>query len=301
MPSAVAALLLALWACAAAASPPERVLVDGEGVPVTVPLRPQRIVAAAPDLAEMLVDVGAGDALVGACDECDRPPVVARLPRIGPMVQPSVEAILALRPDLVLVTSRGNPHDIVGRLRTLGLPVFGIDPRARGMLGVLEQARDVGVVAGRPADGERVAADLADALARARERSAGRKRPTACVLIWVDPIVSAGGGSFVEDILDAAGADNACRLGTAEYPRVSREDLLLAAPDMVLVATGDGTPGSPADLGAWAAGLPAVRAGRALHVDPALLLRPTRRLLEAIEVVQGHVAAATSGPSALGP
>lgn len=293
---AVALAMLAVFArCPAATGrrdapspggPAIRMLVDATGASVKLPDRPTRIVVLAPELAEILGLLGLDDAMVGRCDACDRPAAIAALPVVGPMISPSVERILALRPDLVLASSQGNPLDLLLRLRELGLPAFGIAPAAGGLAGVVDEVRGVAAAAGVRDRGERLVEEFEARLASVRTRVVGLPRVSVCCFAWTDPLIAAGRGSFLDDLLDVAGADNACagaddsRVSRGEYPRVSREQLLLARPEIILLATGR----DEADLFAgWGGSIPAVRDGRVVVLDADLFLRPTPRLAEAAD------------------
>src|SRR5436190_1129867 len=178
-----AALVVMTLAASAQAPPTTRALVDGTGASVTLPAKPSRIIALAPELAELSVALGAGDALVGRCDGCDRPSSLDALPSVGPIVQPSIERILALRPDLVLASSQGNPLESLRRLRDLGVPVFGVASSAKGMAGIIEEIGTVGAAVGHQAEAEAVAAELQSRLAAVKRDAAARPRVRACLLV----------------------------------------------------------------------------------------------------------------------
>jgi iron complex transport system substrate-binding protein len=288
----VAALALACGlSCAAGPSRPgPRRVVDDLGVALHLPPLPRRIVSLSPDVTETLYALGRGEAVVGVSSACDRPEAARALPRVGSMVQPSIERIVALRPDLVIASASGNPLDTVTRLRELGVAVHGVRPRATGVRGVADAVRSIARAAGVEAEGARAASDLLERLERLRREAAGASRGRACCLVWLDPPIAAGATSFAGDILDAVGLDNACARGDEDYPRLSAEALLLAAPDWLLVATGEsGPPPTPASLGSWAAGIPAFTAGRVLVLDDRYL-RPTLQLADAAEDLARRVA-----------
>lgn len=296
--AALALALLSREASAApevsAATPASRQLVDGLGATVQVPARAARIVALAPELAEIAQILGVGDALVGRCDTCDRPASLATIPSVGSIIQPSLESILALRPDLVLASSQGNPLEIMGRLRELGITIFGVAPAASGLAGVAEEVRIIGAAVGRMDEAAAVATEFEARLAALRAVTATRPRTRACLLLWTDPMIAAGEGSFLADLLDAAGADNACavsgRVGGAkmEYPRLSREDLLLARPDVLLLAIHEA---SAAAFVGWGSTIPAIRDGRVIALEPDDYLRPSPALAAAAEALAARLQA----------
>ena len=293
-----AALLAAAVLAAGCSTPtrpgpegPGRVLRDGTGAEVRVPERAERIVSLAPDLTQTLFALGAGDRVVGVSEACDRPAAqLEGLPRVGSMVQPAVESILALRPDLVLASADGNPLETLHRLRELGATVYGVKPAAGGLDGVAERIEAVAGAAGRSAEARAALESWRAALVRAEASAADRELLSACWLVWEDPPIAAGAGTFVEALLETAGLENACRRGDEAWPRLSREELLVAAPEALLVSSG--AHGDVKDsLGAWAEPLPALRAGRVLRLDGDRFLRPTLDLGPAA----GELVEATAG------
>lgn len=259
------------------AESPRRIVQDDTGADVSIPVLPSRVACLAPDLTEIVFEVGAGEAVVAACDPCDHPPQAARLPRLGPMIEPSIEAILLIRPDLVLATGEGNPLAVVRRLREMGVAVVGLDP-GPGLAGVAAQVRRVGDLVGHGAQAGRLADDMEARWSAQRARSAGARRLRACILVWTDPLVAAGSDSYLTELADLAGADNACATKPG-WPTLSREDVLLARPEIVLLGIADRS----VTLGDWAASLPALRRQAVLHLPERPFLRPTTGLGPAAE------------------
>ncbi len=294
-----ALLLVAMGGCHGA--PPEgraapdgaRAIVDDTGASVLVPNRPMRVACLSPDLTEIAFAVGAGASVIAACDACDAPAEAALLPRLGPMIAPSAEALLLLEPDLILATSEGNPLAAVARLRDLGLPVVGLRGAA-GLEGVAAQIRRVGDLLGRAAEAAILADEMLARVATVREGTRGRARIRACVLVWTDPLIAAGTDTYLTELADAAGADNACAAAPG-WPRISREAFLLAAPEVLLLATGQ----DAALLGDWAAAVPAMRRPGGTIVLPARpFLRPTAELGRAAEMLSALLVDARALPPA---
>ena len=148
---------------------------------VRVPDHAARIVSLAPSITETVFVLGDGERLVGVTDYCDYPPEATRKPRVGGISTPSFEAILALRPDLVLATSESNYAEHVERLASLGLPVYVVRPV--DFETVLESIERIGGVLGR--DGRRPRARGLDAAGRGRHRARGRgRRPGRASSTW---------------------------------------------------------------------------------------------------------------------
>lgn len=265
-----------------------RVVVDDLGRAVALPDAPRRIVSLAPNLTETLFALDLGDRLVGVTDFCDYPEAATRLPRVGGVARPSVERVLALRPDLVLATTVGNGEDETLALARLGLAVVVSAPR--DMAGVARSFELAGEAAGVPQRGLALAREFRGRIEAVRARVAGRPRPRTLVLVWPDPLVAAGPASFVASLLAVAGGTNvladagALRL-TGQYPTLGVESLLALAPEAIVLA---GYPGRTEEGLARLARfdrLPAVRAGRLAAIDQQLLVRPGPRLAAAAEAL----------------
>jgi iron complex transport system substrate-binding protein len=282
------------------AAPVTRELVDATGSRVRVPIRPERIVSLAPDLTQLLFHLDAGPSVVAISNDCDRPPAAVGLPRVGPIGQPSIEAILAVEPDLVLATAQANPLKTVERLRELGVAVVGLNARGRGLAGVFEQVERVADAVGRPERGRAVARSLRERIEALAAEGGDLPSVRACALVWTEPLIAAGAGSFLADMLAAAGATPGCTSTGEEYPRLSREDLLLEDPDVLFVVTG--VPESMASFDApWAVTLRAVRTGWLRELEPDLFLRPGVELVDAAEVLRDTLLPLRRGRPTEGP
>ncbi|HLG56543.1 MAG TPA: helical backbone metal receptor [Vicinamibacterales bacterium] len=231
-------LCFALPVCAAAA--PVRAATDGAGRRVELPDRPVRVVALTPSLTEMAYSIGAGDAIVGVTDHTDYPSDARGKPSVGGMVDPSIERIVALRPDLVLATLESNRPAVIDALQRLGIPVFVIRPQ--GLEGILQAVEQIGVALNRVTDA-RTAVDRL----RARRQDVARRvmrlpKPRVFVLIWPDPVATVGRHSFIAEAIEAAGAICVTRDLPQQWPRVSLEEVVRLAPDtLVLIANGHPT------------------------------------------------------------
>ncbi len=244
--------------------------------------RPQRIVCLAPSLTETVFALGAGDRVVGVTEWCDVPPEAKTRAKVGGMGEPNLEAIVALHPDLVLVPGIGKT-DAYQRLRELGYRVEVVDPHSVGE--TLETIRVIGAWIGAEAAVNalvhRMAADR-DALAA---RIAGRPPVRAVFVVGHDPLFVAGEGTFVDDLLRTAGAENACS-DAKGWARYGMEEFLARNPDVILDSTMGNERGSDEALVAyWAKwkDLGAVAGKRVYAVDSDLTNRPGPRIVDAIE------------------
>jgi iron complex transport system substrate-binding protein len=241
----------------------------------TAPARPQRIVSLAPSATDMVVALGQAARIVGVT-RYDTAPEVKGLPSVGGFIEPNPEAILALRPDLVLWVTDGSALASVRRIADLGapvlaLPVIGIDD-------VISTARIVGRALGDAPAGERLARTLAEGVARVRARAAKLPRRRVLFVVGREPLVVAGPGSYPDDLLRIAGAENVVK-GTCHWPVYPLEKAVADDPDIVIDAARLEHGGSLGRLGT----IPAAGRGRLVELDSDDALHPGPRLLSVLE------------------
>jgi ABC-type Fe3+-hydroxamate transport system substrate-binding protein len=241
----------------------------------------KRIVSLAASATEILFAVGAGDAIVGVDQFSDYPPRARQIASVGTELGPSVERILALRPDLVFISSTANSRELGTELERLHIRVCA--SHADTLDDVLADVKRVGSAVGHEADAVMLVTNLRARIVAVQHDVAQRPRPRALVVVWPEPLTVAGGKSFVHDALVAAGADDVAADAPVPYPQYSVERLLARAPEVIIVGTHNGTP-SPAPLMRFAS-LPAVRDGRVRTLDADLLFRPGPRLVDGIEAL----------------
>ena len=229
---------------------------------------PRRIISLVPSATETLFAMGAGPR-VAAVSSYDRfPPEVERLPRVGALVDPDVERILSLRPDLVIAYA--SQSDLLAQMARAGIPVYVY--RHGSLADITTGVRDLGARIGMAAEGGRAAADIERGLAEVRASAAGRPRPRALLVIGREPqslraINVSGGYGFLHDLLELAGGDNVFGDVKRESMMVATETILAKQPDVILELhySDRASPDSEAlERGAWnlLPGVPAVRDGR---------------------------------------
>lgn len=260
-----------------------RQLTDQVGRRVVVPARPQRVVSLAPSITEVVYALGRQELLKGTTQYSDDPPAARNLPRVGSYVRLDVEKIVALKPDLCLAIKDGNPLHAVTRLVELGIPVYVVDPR--NLAGIMQMITGLGEVLGATESAALITSEM-----RARaERVAARlgpapNRPRIFFQIDASPIVSAGRGTFIDELITLAGGRNLAA-GYDGYPRFGWEEVLRLDPEVAIVASMAGG-FSPAELKAgwqrWPT-LAAVKNQRLHVIDASLVDRPTPRLLDGLE------------------
>lgn len=199
------------------------------------PVAPMRIVSLVPATTEMLFDMGAGARLVGVGSYDRFPPEVERLPRLGGLLDPNVERLLALKPDLVIAYE--TQTDLRRQLERAGVPMYLHS--LRGVADVADTMRSLGARIGMASDGEAAAGRLEAQLSAIRDRVAGRPRPRTLLVFGREPgslrgINASGGYGFLHDLLEIAGGSDV--LADMKQPAVSMssEMILARAPEVII-------------------------------------------------------------------
>ena len=274
-------VILALLGSAGPARPAD--VVDMLGRSVSLPDGPLRVVSLAPSLTEIVFALGRGDWLVGVTDFCDYPPEARSKPRIGGPMTPDLERVVRLRPDLVLATADGNPRETLAQLARLHIPVFAVKPE--GYAGILASAEAVGRALRAEREAAALVQDIQGRVAAIRRAVAGRPRPRVLYLVWADPLIAAGPATYIHDLMEMAGGENVVRERSVPYPRLSWEEVVGAAPEVILVASHRDGPDRPSIGEAWRGwqSVPAVRSGRIIAVPGDTIHRPGPRVVEGVE------------------
>jgi ABC-type Fe3+-hydroxamate transport system substrate-binding protein len=247
-----------------------RELIDELGRHVDAPQDPRRIICLAPSITETVFALGRGEDVIGVTDYTEYPPEAHRKTSVGGLIDPSIEKIVSLHPDLVLATREINRRETVEELERLGISVFVINPQ--GLKGILASILDIGKALNCSREAEALARQLEEKGRRVAARVAELPRPKVFVLIWHDPVVTAGSKAFITEVISAAGGESATADIPQAWPRISLEEVLHRSPDFLLLVRGSHQ-GITLDELKQRAGwnrLKAVRENRVIHVDERL-------------------------------
>jgi len=252
--------------------------------PTRSPAPPRRIVALAPSAAEILFALGAAPRVVGVPDFTDDLPEAAGKARVGGFT-PDLERVVALAPDLVVVSKDGTDRAAYEKLEALGLTI--VVTSGTSLSGVLEDVARVGHALGEDDRARSLVLALTKRIAAAEYLGRSRPPMRALALIWPDPPVAAGGTTFVGDVVRRAGFTNVVPESAGDWPRVSFETLAAWNPDLVVrPATAENADAFGAALGSGTFRVvPAVKAGRVATIPGELLERPGPRLVDALETL----------------
>ena len=196
---------------------------------------PRRIVSLIPATTEMLFDVGVGDRIVGVGTFDRFPPEVSKYPRVGGLLDPNVERILSLKPDLVIAYE--TQTDLVGQMNRVGIPLFRY--RHQGLPDIVETIKALGARVGAGPAGDAAAARITSALANIQRRVEGRARPRTLLVFGREPgslrgIDASGGYGFLHDVLELAGGVDVLSDFKRQSVQMSTELILTRAPDVII-------------------------------------------------------------------
>jgi iron complex transport system substrate-binding protein len=252
-------------------------------VPGSAAALPARIVSLAPSVTETLFALGEGSAVVGVSQYCDYPPAATHLPRVGTFLTPNVEAIAALRPTLIIGPGLSSNRRQVRALEAMGYATMTVDDDS--LAGIMRSIELVGARTGRAEAAHRLLASINARIGAVRARLKGVKPRTVVMLVGHQPTVAVGRGTYLDDLLRLAGADNIAELAPQSWPHLSLEYIIAMRPEVIL----DGQMGSDASTpaGFWSRypTIPAVRDHRVFGYPEDPVLHPGPRVGETLEIL----------------
>lgn len=251
-------------------------VVDDAGDTLVLAAPARRVVSLIPATTELLFAIGAGPMVVGRTQYCDYPPAARAVRNLGDGIKPSIEAVLATSPDLVVLYNSGQNAPVAGRLRELGIPSLRLNTDA--LSDVPRVARILGLLTGRRSGADTVAAVFDTALAHASQ-SASPHRRKVLLLVWEQPPMTIGRGSFLSELIERAGGQNLFADVSASSGVISIEAVAARDPDLIFTTT-EG-PSAFASRPEWQV-VRAVREHRFLRVNGSEFNRPSPRAPAAI-------------------
>jgi iron complex transport system substrate-binding protein len=261
-----------------------REVTDQTGRRVSIPEHPERLISLAPSITETLYALGLGGRVVGDTDYCEYPPEAKKKPHVGPILNPSLEKIVTLQPDLVLGSPEANRIETADRLARLGIPLYGVT--AHTVDETLHSIEDLGQVLGRGVEARGLVQGLRQRIEGVERRVAGRGRPKVLFVVWYRPLTTVGARTFIGDVIRRAGGASISEDLGGEWPRLSLEEALHRDPDVILFPRSESFAPQLEEfqrLPGWR-DLRAVRNRRMYFVSDTII-RPSPRLVDALEEV----------------
>lgn len=262
-----------------------KTFTDDIGRKIEISERPSRIISLAPSITEILFYLDLGDRVVGVTDFCNYPEEARKKPSIGFIISPDIEKIVSLKPDLVFATAEGNRPDVVDTLKRVGIKVYVLNPHS--LEDILQEILSIGEMTGQIDRAREKVEDLRSRIEAIRKRAEGIKRVKILYLISLDPIISAGPGSFIHNLIEIAGGENVAVQLSTRYPRMQMEEIVVRDPEVIL-----GPPDVIKDIGAWKRKwdkIFAIRHNRVYSIDPDIINRPGPRIVEGLEQVFQYI------------
>ncbi|MYM63159.1 ABC transporter substrate-binding protein [Pseudomaricurvus sp. HS19] len=277
-------LSLGLWLPGVRVHAAEVVLQDDMQRTVRLPQPAKRVVVLAPHLAEMVFAIGAGDKLVGAVSYSDYPQAAQQVPRVGTYKNFSAEAILRLRPDLVLAWQSGNGLQRVEPIIQLGIPVYFTEPRT-----LEDIALNMQRIAELTGVEENASQQFLQTLNQLRANYASQPPLSVFYQVWNQPLQTLNGEHLLSDVITLCGGNNVFGDANVLAPQVSVESVLRLDPQ-VIVASGMGE-ARPEWLDEWRRwpSLQAVRNEQLKFIPPDIIQRHTPRVLQGAAQLCEHL------------
>ena len=265
---------------------------DDTGQEIRLKAPAQRIITLAPHAAESLYAAGAGDKLVGTVEYSDYPPAAKKVPRVGGYSRIDLEAVAALKPDLVIAWQSGNNMPQVDKLKALGLAVYVSQPNK--MADIADQLERLGQLVGTETAANAAAASFRKRLENLQSANANKPKVRVFYQIWKSPLMTVGGPQIISDAIRLCGGENVFGHLGQMAPSISVEAVLEADPEAIIATgMGDAKPEWLHDWDKWTR-LTAVKRGNLFHINPDIMQRHTPRILDGAEKLCAHLDVARS-------
>jgi len=261
------------------------IFTDGIGRKIELPKKPERIVSLAPNITEILFALQLGQKIVGVTDFCDYPEEARHKPKVGWLISPGIEKIISLQPDIVFATTEGNKPEIIDELERMNIKTYVLNPH--NLNDVLSDITEIGNVTGQ----RRIARELVGSLTRrinaVKKKALEGRQKRVIYLVSTNPIISAGPGSFIHDLIITAGGINVLSDSPIRYPRIDMEEIILKDPE-VIIAPDDLTEQIHEWKKRWS-GISAIRNGAVYPVNPDIVSRPGPRIVDGLEMIYEYI------------
>ncbi len=269
-------------------SPAIRIFTDEIGRQITVKANPQRIISLAPSITEMLFALKLGDRVVGVTSYCDFPDEAKAKEKVGDTIKPNLERLIALKPDLVLISTASQLEKITQQLDQLGIPVFVTSPQS--VAGVLTSLRKIGELTGASPQAEALAAEMQTRITAVQRQATTNSAPRVLYILQLSPLITAGKDTFINDLINQAGGHSISGEETTDYPQFSREAVIARAPEVIIIPASHGAELVNIEAIKQAFGTtPAIKNNRLVRINPDLVSRPGPRIVEGLEALRAGI------------
>ena len=241
----------------------------------------ERVITLAPNLTEIIYAIGADDLLVGNTTYCDYPEQAKSVQKVGDTLQPNIERILALRPNLIFISTSSQLEAFARQLGEHGIPVYVSDPH--DLEGVISSIENIAKLLNREKQAGELVSKLHGRITAVEAAVKNRTPVRVFYQLSAEPLYTAGRDAFVTDLITRAGGLSVTASVPEAWPRYSQESAVAAQPDAIVLPTGGSMGAANADVAAGLKRAPAVLNGRVFKIDGDLLVRPGPRAIDGLE------------------
>lgn len=257
-------------------------ITDNLGREIRIKYPPQRIISLAPSVTEMLFALGLNDQIVGVTSYCDFPEEAKKKEKVGDTLNPNLERLIALKPDLVVITTASQLERLSRQLSEQKIPVYVVDPKTvRDVAAAIEL---LGLATGTAAQGKKIESEMLKRIDAVEARVGNLPKPKALYVLQAAPLITVGRNTFITDLIRLAGGESISGDQEADYPQLSRETAIARAPQFIVAPASHGTElVKEEDLRRDFAATPALKANRIVRINPDWADRPGPRIVDALE------------------
>jgi len=258
-------------------------ITDDIGNTIFLQRKPDRIISLAPNITETIYAVKADSILVGVTSYCNYPPEAKTKTVIGGMLDPDIEIITSLKPDIIFLTVEGNSQSVYQSLINAGFKVFVTNPRS--LNGIKKMIKDIGTICGKENNYPDIInqIDSSESLLIFSEKNT--VKPDALFLLSVNPLITVNNSTYINQVIELSGFRNIYSGEPLPYPAVSYEDIILKKPEYIILTTeiADEEGNYVKELGKYLNLTPAIKKNKIIICNADLISRPGPRIINAID------------------
>ncbi|RKD29089.1 ABC transporter substrate-binding protein [Thermohalobacter berrensis] len=255
---------------------------DDFGNEVKIEKLPMRIISLAPSHTEILFKLGLGDRVVGVTNYCDFPKEAKEKEKIGDLMNINVEKIIELEPDLVIQYGEGK-EEINNQIRQAGIALLSYEPES--IQEVIDLIKEIGKITGAQRAAELTTIEMTSKRDYIIEKVKDAKKPKVFYEVWDDPLMAAGPGSFIDELITLAGGENIAKDAKGKYPQFSLEKLIERNPQVYLGAKEEGKTVEQIKTREGYEIIDAIKNDRVYLLEPNIISRPGPRIVDGLEIM----------------
>jgi len=263
----------------------ESFFTDEMGRTVKISYPPMRIISLAPSITEILFALGLNEEIEAVTDFCDYPEAVSKRPRVGGFINPNIEKIVSLKPDLIIAIRDGNRMGTIDRLNELAFPVYVVDPKSFD--GVITTLQNIGDIVGRQENSKNIVNEIKAKREKTAILTRSLPRPKVFFQIGYLPMITVGKGSLADELIRLAGGRSISENESLNYPPYNIEIVVQKAPEIIIMSSMESKRNYSGLIKMWQnwKSIPAVKRNAIHIVDSNIVDRPTPRIVEGLEAM----------------